>query len=109
MRLNLIKNRFSDFLIWLLGQEDTESIGVYPFVLYKSKKPLNKDVIAHELVHIIQAKREGTIKWLIKYIWFHLLYDYTRNPYEEEARKEFRKYRDQAVNFIIYSQCQSKK
>lgn len=46
----------------------------------------NDVVYKHEAKHIEQAKKEGIIKFYIKYLWFCIRYGYTNNPYEVEAR-----------------------
>jgi hypothetical protein len=39
----------------------------------------------HEDHHKVQWREEGTIKFLIKYLWYSLRYGYKNNPYEVEA------------------------
>lgn len=41
----------------------------------------------HELVHIAQMRREGVIKWLVKYFWQIHQVGYQNNSYEIEARR----------------------
>ena len=41
----------------------------------------------HEECHKMQWKREGYIKFLITYIYFHFKFGYENNPYELEAIK----------------------
>lgn len=41
----------------------------------------------HEAYHIEQVKRDGRLKFVIKYLYYNLRYGYHNNPYEVEARK----------------------
>lgn len=101
MQVKLIKNRWTDLIIWILGQEDSTAMAIHPYIFYKSDSILYVDTIAHELVHISQARNEGTIKWLLKYIWYHIRFGYMGNPYEKEARENSRRYRQSAIT--VYS------
>lgn len=49
--------------------------------------PPGKKLEAHELEHLAQIKREGVIKFCLKYLWYLIRYGYKNNPYEVEARK----------------------
>jgi len=40
----------------------------------------------HEDKHKEQWKREGCLKFLVKYFWYNLMYGYQNNPFEVEAR-----------------------
>lgn len=40
----------------------------------------------HELKHIEQMKREGILRFMVKYNYYWLRYGYKNNPYEVEAR-----------------------
>jgi hypothetical protein len=42
-------------------------------------------LIAHEKVHIEQIKREGPIRFSVKYLWWLVTKGYFENPYEQEA------------------------
>lgn len=48
----------------------------------------DKDWLRHELVHIEQYKRYGTIKFIVFYIWYSIKYGYYNNPLEIEAREK---------------------
>lgn len=41
----------------------------------------------HELVHIAQMRREGTIRFCCRYLWLCVTVGYWNNPYEIEARR----------------------
>ena len=47
----------------------------------------NQKLLAHEQAHLDQYKREGFIKFILKYIYYHCKYGYYNNPFEVEARK----------------------
>lgn len=47
----------------------------------------NKPLIAHEKIHVEQMRREGWLKYRIKYTYYTLRYGYWNNPYEVEAYK----------------------
>ena len=48
--------------------------------------PPSERLKKHEETHIQQIKRDGVLKFCIKYVWYLLLYGYGNNPYEVEAR-----------------------
>ena len=79
------------------GKEECYAAMINPFTLniVTRKKDLliDKFLYIHETCHIIQVKRDGRIKFLIKYLFFNLKYGYYNNPYEVEARNyaEFNK------------------
>ena len=41
----------------------------------------------HEKQHLIQIAKEGSWKFVFKYLFYLLKYGYTKNPYEVEARE----------------------
>lgn len=41
----------------------------------------------HEACHIEQVKRDGRLKFIVKYLYYNIKYGYKNNPYEVEARK----------------------
>ena len=41
---------------------------------------------AHEDRHKEQWKRDGFVKFFFRYIYYHFVYGYEKNPYEMEAR-----------------------
>lgn len=43
---------------------------------------------AHEDTHFKQIKKDGRIIFCLKYLWYILLYGYTGNPYEIEAKQK---------------------
>lgn len=42
----------------------------------------------HEACHIEQVKKEGRLKFIIKYLFYNIKYGYQNNPYEVEARSK---------------------
>lgn len=54
------------------------------------RKQLVGDIglLAHELVHVDQIKKEGWFKMVYNYAWYLVLKGYHDNPYEVEARKK---------------------
>ena len=42
----------------------------------------------HEACHIEQVKKEGRLKFIIKYLFYNIKYGYQNNPYEIEANRE---------------------
>lgn len=42
----------------------------------------------HEYCHIKQVRREGRLKFIIKYLYYNIKYGYNNNPYEVEANRE---------------------
>ena len=42
----------------------------------------------HEHCHIKQVRREGRLKFIIKYLYYNIKYGYKNNPYEIEANRE---------------------
>jgi hypothetical protein len=46
-------------------------------------------MIGHELVHYEQMEREGTIAFIVKYLWLTWKHGYAANPFEVEAYARF--------------------
>jgi len=47
---------------------------------------VDNDWHRHEDKHKEQWKREGYLKFIIKYLWYNIRYGYQNNPFEMEAR-----------------------
>jgi len=45
----------------------------------------NRSFLRHEVQHILQCKKDGLIKFCIKYVWYSIRYKYKNNPYELDA------------------------
>lgn len=44
----------------------------------------------HEMIHIEQLERDGTIMFCLKYLWWSVRHGYWQNPYEVEAYRRER-------------------
>lgn len=44
-------------------------------------------LIAHERAHEEQMRRDGVVRFVVRYLWWSLTYGYWMNPYEVEARE----------------------
>ena len=44
-------------------------------------------VMTHEARHIFQIKRDGYLKFTVKYLYYLARYGYRNNPYEVDARQ----------------------
>ena len=74
---------------------DALAMTLYPFVLFVDKKEnVTADLLVHEAIHVRQVRREGILKFYLKYYldWFKLLRSglsredaYWKIPYEVEA------------------------
>lgn len=49
--------------------------------------PVGNRLKAHEETHFTQIRREGILKFTLKYLFYLAKYGYRNNPYEIEARK----------------------
>lgn len=47
---------------------------------------VSEKLATHELVHVVQQKRLGHLKFLWRYLKCHLKHGYCNNPFEIEAR-----------------------
>lgn len=57
-------------------------------IYYIDKESLNNESLRkHEMAHIEQIKKEGKIKFSVKYLYYSIKYGYLNNSYEIEARK----------------------
>lgn len=70
------------------------AIVLYPFVFVKHPAA-SVQLTNHELEHVLQMRREGVVKFYIKYLWFYFknlrkyknsYLAYWHIPYEVEAR-----------------------
>jgi hypothetical protein len=57
-------------------------------MIFKQKKDDVTDILfRHELQHVYQVKREGWLKFYLKYLWYSARFGYKKIPYELEAWK----------------------
>jgi len=54
-------------------------------VFVRDDVPINDRLKAHELVHVAQYERYGTIGFVARYIVWNARYGYRENPLEREA------------------------
>ena len=62
------------------------------------KNPNNKHLLAHEMVHIKQQKREGVLKYLFKYVFSR---DFRYKVEFEAYNKGSNMSRQEAHNFVV--------
>lgn len=60
---------------------------VWNTIYFRNEKVKTHGLLAHEKKHIEQMKREGKVKYLIKYHYYWIKSGYWNNPYEIEARQ----------------------
>jgi hypothetical protein len=48
--------------------------------------PEYRKLIDHEMVHIDQINKYGSIRWTLLYLYYSMRYGYINNPLEIEAR-----------------------
>ena len=61
---------------------------LYPFVLFsQSQNDVTNVLFRHELEHVYQIRRDGWLKFYVKYVYFSFRHGYEKNPYEVEAVK----------------------
>lgn len=54
--------------------------------IYIVRERLDDPVLRrHEMIHIEQLERDGTLWFCVRYAWWSLRHGYWRNPYEVEA------------------------
>lgn len=59
----------------------------FPWAVYIHPDRLDDmKLIQHEMTHVEQMKRDGTLRFYVRYLWWSLRYGYKKNPYEVEAR-----------------------
>lgn len=79
---------------WILlifkGKRNVIVAMINPFtlnILALGDRQIPDRMYRHEMEHIEQVKRDGRIKFCIRYLYYNLRYGYFNNPYEKEARK----------------------
>ena len=62
----------------------------------------NKSWVCHEIIHVNQYKKYGTIKFLLAYLWQSVINGYVNNRFEKEAHQhEHNILLLNNVNFVI--------
>lgn len=76
-------------IIWYMDFFDYDGLTTFwETIYYKDLRAMNDTrLVKHELMHAEQMKRDGKIKYHLKYAWYSIIYGYWHNPYEVEARK----------------------
>ena len=73
------------------GRESCYVAMINPFTLNilttKQDLLIGEKIYKHECKHIEQVKRDGRLKFLVKYLWWNITKGYKNNPYEVEARE----------------------
>jgi len=112
-KINIYAGRFSRFLTSILkiyGITFGKHIFIQPQLFTKNSKnklKINEELAAHEIAHVLQYKREGSIRFLYKYqksYWKNLrkkekwdsnarIEAYFEIPFEIEARETAEKFR----------------
>ncbi len=59
---------------------------IHLYNISKSEIIQNKQLLCHELTHVMQWKKYGIVIFPILYLWYSLKYGYYQNPFEAEAR-----------------------
>ncbi len=80
----------SGWRLWML-----KKMGFLGFTFFNGTVWLRPDmdaetkyrVMTHEARHIFQIKRDGYLKFTVKYLYYLARYGYRNNPYEIDARK----------------------
>lgn len=79
----------SGILQWLFDRIPLAAItlpfGRHGIILLDDSFKYHQPLLRHELVHIEQIKREGRLRFAVKYLWYLAKYGYRENPYEREA------------------------
>lgn len=84
-------------IIKIFGNDDDKDKTEYAMIVHPWKKKIikyieenavvNQKILKHEQQHLNQIEKDGSWKFVIKYLFYLLKYGYTNNPYEVEARK----------------------
>lgn len=59
---------------------------IYIHGVHKEAFLSDKRWLLHELQHVVQYNREGVGRFIFQYIFNHIKFGYSNNPYEVEAR-----------------------
>lgn len=71
---------------WFLKRNEFIAIPMPWGTVYCLEEHIDDPIMrGHEMVHFEQMDREGTFRFVVKYLWYALRYGYWQNPYEIEA------------------------
>ena len=84
------KSLFARIAAWRLGVGSVAIVFRNTIYLHNTTRVdflANKQWLCHELQHVVQYRKMGTIKFLFYYFIYFLKYGYRNNPLEIEARE----------------------
>jgi hypothetical protein len=70
---------------WALGTSTAEAITLWRTIFVAPRTPLTPGLLLHELRHVHQFLQRRTFPF--SYLWQSIRYGYSRNAYEEDARR----------------------
>ena len=70
---------------WALGTSSAAAITLWNTVFIAPGTPLSAELLLHELRHVHQFQQRRTFPF--SYLWQSIRYGYSRNAYEEDARR----------------------
>lgn len=71
---------------WLKFFPKSVDAFVFRKTIYIRGSFIDPPLYRHELEHVNQYKRYGTVGFLVRYFWYNIRYGYTDNPLEKQAR-----------------------
>lgn len=70
---------------WALGTSSAEAITLWRTIFLAPRTQLTPELLLHELRHVHQFLQRKTFP--LSYLWQSIRHGYTRNAYEEDARR----------------------
>jgi len=70
---------------WALGTSSAAAITLWRTIFVAPRTQLTPDLLLHELRHVHQFLKRRTFP--LSYLWQSIRYGYSRNAYEEDARR----------------------
>jgi hypothetical protein len=70
---------------WALGTSSAAAITLWSTIFVAPRTQLTPELLLHELRHVHQFLQRRTFP--LRYLWQSLRYGYSRNAYEEDARR----------------------
>jgi len=70
---------------WALGTSSAAAITLWRTIFVAPRTQLTPDLLLHELRHVHQFLQRRTFP--LSYLWQSIRYGYSRNAYEEDARR----------------------
>ena len=76
-------------ILWYLRSTDYWAITMPWGVVYVVPEHLdNKELLAHEQIHLNQLTKMGPWKYTLAYLWYLIIHGYENHPMEIEARQK---------------------